>query len=342
MVAARPQVFDRIMKLFLMALLPWIAAAQPRVGWIEIFGTKKVSPARIEKALRVKAGDAIPASRTELEENLQDVPDVVRANVEAFCCQQGQVILYVGIEERGANAFQLRPEPDKDVALPPEITAVYRDFAAALSRAASRGETQEDLSQGHSIMADLTCRTLQQRMIGLAELHEDKLREVLRQSEDPEQRAIAAYVIGYSKDKSKVIDDLQAAVQDPDEGTRRNAARALKAIAYYGSLNPALNLRVQPTWFVEMLNSSSLSDRLEGANSLLSFTEKPNEYVIANIRDRAMPSLFEMSQWQYLPHALPAYLLLGRVSGKTDQEMQDAWSRGERENVIQSLRKTRK
>lgn len=329
------------MKAFLL-FFPLILAAQPRVGWVEIFGTKKVSPARISKALRVSVGDPIPASKTEVEENLQDVPDVVRARVEGFCCQDGKVILYVGIEERGANAFQVLPEPDKDVALPAEITEVYRDFASALARAAATGQTQEDLTRGHSLMADLSCRTLQDRMAGLAELHEDKLREVLRQSGDPEQRAIAAYVIGYAKDKAKVIDDLQVGLQDPDEGTRRNAARALKAIALYSSLNPGLHLRVQPTWFVEMLNSSSLSDRLEGANALLFFTDKPNEIVLDNIRDRAMASLYEMSQWQYLPHALPAYLLLGRVSGKTDQEMQDAWSRGERESAIQSLRKSRK
>ncbi|MCC7155340.1 MAG: HEAT repeat domain-containing protein [Bryobacterales bacterium] len=326
----------------LLLFFPLIMAAQPRVGWVEIFGAKKVPPARISKALRVNAGDPIPASKTEVEENLQDVPDVVRARVEGFCCQDGKVILYVGIEERGASAFQVLPEPDKDVDLPAEITAVYRDFASALARAAASGQTQEDLTRGHSLMADLPCRTLQDRMAGLAELHEDKLREVLRQSGDPEQRAIAAYVIGYAKDKSKVIDDLQVGLQDPDEGTRRNAARALKAIAFYGSLNPGLHLRVQPTWFVEMLNSSSLSDRLEGANALLFFTDKPNEIVLDNIRDRAMASLYEMSQWQYLPHALPAYLLLGRVSGKTDQEMQDAWSRGERESAIQSLRKSRK
>ena len=329
------------MKPFLL-LFPVLLAAQPRIGWIEVFGTRKVPVAKVEKALGVHVGDPLPPSKGEVEAHLEDVPEVVRAQVEGFCCQEGKAILYVGIEERGSRSFQMRPEPEKPIALPKEIVDVYRDFAVALTGAAKDGQVQEDLTAGHSLMSDLSCRTLQERMVGLAELNEDDLRSVLREAEDPEQREIAAYVIGYAKNKAHVIDDLQVGLQDPDEGVRRNSARALKAIAIHGSLDPELSLRVQPTWFVEMLNSTSLSDRLEGANALLLFTDKPTDAVIANIKDRAMPALYEMAQWNYLPHALPAYLLSGRVSGKDDKEMQDAWSRGERESVVQSLRKTRK
>jgi len=35
-----------------------------------------------------------------------------------------------------------------------------------------------------------------------------------------------------------------------------------------------------------------------------------------------MPSLYEMARWRHLAHALPAYLLLGKVAGVAEQEVQ--------------------
>ncbi len=40
-----------------------------------------------------------------------------------------------------------------------------------------------------------------------------------------------AYIIGYAPDKTAVIDDLEAAVQDPEDGVRSNAMRSLTAIS---------------------------------------------------------------------------------------------------------------
>jgi hypothetical protein len=264
---------------------------------------------------------------------------VVRAQVEGYCCDAGKVILYVGIEEKGARTFEYRAEPDQEISLPEEILSVYAEFGAALERASRENDTAEDLSKGHSLMNNLECRTQQERMVGLAEIHEDVLRKVLRDGVDPEQRTVAAYVIGYVPKKKTVVNDLQYALRDPDESVRLNAVRALKAIALFGMRDPEQEIHVQPTWFIEMLNSVALSDRLEGVRALLNYTDKPDEHVISNIRDRALPALLEMARWQYLPHALPAYLLLGRVTGHTDQEMQDAWTRGERDQMVETIRK---
>jgi hypothetical protein len=41
-----------------------------------------------------------------------------------------------------------------------------------------------------------------------------------------------------------------------------------------------------------------------------------------------------MSRWKTLEHALPAFILTGRVAGLTEQQIQDAWTRGDRESVI--------
>ena len=37
---------------------------------------------------------------------------------------------------------------------------------------------------------------------------------------------------------------------------------------------------------------------------------------------------------QLRQRALPAFILTGRVAGLTEQQIQDAWTRGDRESVI--------
>jgi len=321
----------------LLAMLPCVA--QPAIGLVEVYGTRKLSKEKILATLGVKAGSALPKSKGDAEEKLEGIAGVLRSRLEVFCCDQGKMVLYVGIEERGATAFQYRSIAEEAITLPEEILQAYADFSAALARASAEGDLKEDLSAGHSIMQNLPCRVAQERFVGLAELHLEKIRNVLKSAEDPDQRAIAAYVAGYAPRKDEIAPDLQLAMQDPDGGVRTNAARALKAIGYLSLKKKDPAFRVQPTWFVEMLNSVQLSDRLEATKALLLFTEEPNPLAITNIQERAVPALVEMARWQYLPHALPAYLLLGRVAGWKEADLESSWAAGEREKTIKSLEK---
>jgi hypothetical protein len=327
---------------FLLLLLTAPLVAQPTVGTVQLYGLRKVSPEKIQKVLAVKPGDNLPKSKGEMELRLGALDGVAQARLEAFCCDEGKAVLYVGIQERGAEVAPWKPEPEQEITLPQDILDAYAEFAEALRIATREGDAQDDLSQGYSLLKNVPCRIIQQRFVGLAQLNIDALRNVLKNAADPEQRAIAAYVIGYAPQRAAAAGELQSALQDADPGVRLNAARALKAIAYYARQNPDDGLRVQPTWFVELLNSIELSDRLESVNDLLFFSERPDSLLTANIRERALPSLIEMAHWQYLPHALPAYLLLGRIAGYSDKELEGAWARGEREKMLLNVQKSLK
>jgi hypothetical protein len=281
--------------------------------------------------LGVKEGDALPPSKGDTEERLDAVPGVVESHLEAVCCDAGKMILYVGIEEKGAVHFDLREPPEGEVKLPEEITAVYRRLLDALSGGRDNGD---DLTQGHALSANADARKIQQELIPLAKDHLNELRNVLRNSGDEEQRATAAYVIGYVPKKSDIVDDLQDAMKDADAGVRNNAMRSLWALAVLQRLDPDRGVRISPTWFIEMLNSLSWSDRNKALLVLQILTDKRDQSVIDQLRERALPSLVEMSRWKSLGHALPAYMLLGRIAGLPDQQVQDAWSRGDREWVI--------
>ncbi len=309
--------------------------AVPKIGHIEYYGLQKVSTQRIARALGLHVGDPLPPSKGDVEERLEKVPGVVQARVEAVCCQdKGNAILFVGIEEKGAPHFALRSPPSGNAVLPQDVVDSYHKLVSTLAAAGHRGSTDEDLTEGHALAADPDARELQQ---GFAEYDRDHLplvRDVLRNSAEEDQRAMAATIIGYAADKTKVVPDLEYAMQDADETVRANAMRSLVAIAVLAVREPKLGIRISPTWFIEMLNSVVLSDRIKAATALVNLTEHEGKAILEQVRQRALGAVLEMAQWQYLRYALPAYILLGRMAGMSEQAIQETWSKGQRREVI--------
>jgi hypothetical protein len=109
---------------------------------------------------------------------------------------------------------------------------------------------------------------------------------------------------------------------------------ALSAIAVLSRKQPELQIHISPTWFVEMLNSVVLSDRIKAAKALINLTDSRPLATLDLLRERALPALSEMAQWNSLQYALPAFLLLGRVGGFTEKQIQDRWTRGDRAAMV--------
>lgn len=310
------------------------AQVAPVIGAIDFYGLNKVSAERLRTTLGFKDGDPFPRSKADVEEKLDTIPGIVESHLEAVCCDTGKVVMYVGIEERGAPHFDIREAPEGEVTLPPQIVSTYRDFLAAYESAARRGVTSEDLTHGHALSADPLTREIQQQFSTFARDQIRELRDVLRNSMDDEQRAIAAYVIAYEPRKTDAADDLQYALRDADPAVRSNAARGMMALAVFARLNPDYGLKLEPTWFIEMLHSLSYTDREQALRMLQLLTDTRDPHVLEALHDRALTALVEMARWKTLAHALPAFVLVGRIAGSSDQEIQDAWSRGDRETIL--------
>lgn len=320
----------------LLGLAAAVCAQEPRIGVLDFYGLRKVSEGQVRKALGVKEGDPLPRSKGDAEERLTQVPGVVEAHLTAVCCEDGKTILYVGIEERGAVHFDLRDTPEGEMVLPEEMIQDYQSFLDAVQTAVQRGNSSEDLTKGHSLMADPDARAVQEKFIGYAGKHLSLLRDVLRNAADDHHRAVAAMVIAYAPKKSEVVNDLQYALKDPDSTVRNNAMRALAAFAVLERLNPQSEVRVSPTWFIEMLNSLSWTDRNKALMNLGTLTESRDAPVLAYLRERALPALIDMARWKSLSHALPAFVILGRVAGVKEEEIHDAWNQGQRERIIRA------
>jgi len=333
---AHPQLrHNKLVKPIALSLLTTalLSAQALRVGEIEFYGLHKLSEQKLLHTLHLAPGDPLPRSKGDMEDALETVTGVVQAHVEVACCDQGQNILFIGIEEKGAPHLAFHSRPAGDAVLPNDVVEIYRQFLDAVRDAAHRGSTAEDLTSGHSLMADSHARLLQFQFADFTGAHLPLVRDVLRDSDDDDQRAMAATLIGYAPDKKDVVNDLENALQDPDEAVRANALRALNAIAVLARLLPRLGIRVPATWIVEMLNSIVLSDRTRAADALVTLTEQDGA-ALEQIRDRALDAVVEMAQWKNLRYALPPFILVGRLGGMNEQEIQKAWSGGDRQAAI--------
>ena len=311
------------------------AAQAPKIGDINFYGLRKLTPEKILSTLGLKSGAPLPSSKGDLEDRLELMPGVAAARVEAVCCDGPNAILFIGVEERGSTHFGTRPAPAGTASLPEDVMAAYREYMGAVERAAHLGNAAEDLTAGESHIADIPARLFEDRLSGLAADRLDVLRDVLRNGAEADERAVAAAVIGYAPNKDQAIQDLQFAMQDVEPAVRANAVRAMMAIAVLAQKRPELGLRIEPTWMVEMLNSIVLSDRQLAARALATLTEQPNAATLDLIRARALPALVDMARWKTLRYALPAFLLVGRTSGVAERELLDQWQQGDRETAIE-------
>jgi hypothetical protein len=309
----------------------------PRIGNIEIYGVYKVSPEKIKSSLGLKPGDPLPA-RLTAEEKIDRLSGVVDSRVQAFCCDGQKTILYIGIEEKNAPHIEYHPVPTGTVVLPQEIVDKYQALLNATADSLRARNADEDLTNGYSLMADPQCREIQQTLIPLVTGNLANVDQVIRESQDADQRAAAAYVIQYAprtpRAAKTVVDSLQYAIQDPDDTVRDNAMMALKAVMVGVRLHPEQHIHIEPTWFVQLMNSVVWSDRHNASLALLTLTDKGDQETLDLLRQRALPSVVEMAQWQDLNHALPGFLLAGRLAGMDEKEIMDAWSSGNRDEVL--------
>src|SRR6476646_3990086 len=144
--------FRRTLPIFLFLAVTAIDAQDLKIDVLDFYGLRKVSESQIRKALGVREGDRMPPSKGDAEARLDQLSGVVESHLEAVCCDNGQTILYIGIEERGARHFDLREPPEGEAALPDEIVAAYTRFLEAAHAASQRGSTDEDLTHGHPLM----------------------------------------------------------------------------------------------------------------------------------------------------------------------------------------------
>jgi hypothetical protein len=314
-------------------------AQDQQIGIIDFFGLRRVSVSQVRAALELQEGDTLPLSISNIEQQLKDSLDVAVVHLSVVCCDDsGRLILFVGIQESESKHSMYRTSPNWNISLPPDITDAYNNFFGAFQIAVSKGITGDDISQGHSLMADSATRAWQQRFPVFASHQLKILKTVLRNAADPEQRATAAYVMGYASDKRLVTDDLLIAAVDQDEVVRNNAARALAAIASLAQRRPGLKIKISPTPFINMLSSPIWTDRNKALMVLSILTKKRDRQLMHQLRNKAFRPLVEMARWKSKGHAFNSFLILGRIGGIPERDLNRAgWDVSRRNALIDRI-----
>jgi hypothetical protein len=316
----------------------------PPIGVIEVYGARRVTEQQVLQASQLKVGDPFPSAAVvrEAKARITKIPGVSEVRLTGGCCDEGQSTISIGIQEVGTAALRFRPEPRGSVRLPDDIVKAGAAFDEAWEQAILSGHTEDDGSQGHSLLKDPAVRAIQDRFVVFAARDLSRLRAVLHDASDASQRALAAQVIAYTSDKRAVIGDLIEGVQDPSDGVRNNAMRALSLIAMFAQRNPMLGIVVPPTPFVDLLNSIEWTDLNKSSMALAELTQARDPVLMADLRARALPSLIEIARWKSHGHAEAASLVLGRIVGLQDDEIQAAFERGDRALVLDAATKLAK
>jgi hypothetical protein len=341
-------VLSRISVLAGVAALCFSLAAQdltPRIGYIEVYGARKVSTDKIRHALGAKPGDLLPP-REELEERVGKVSGVVESRVEAACCNGRNLVLYVGVEDRDSVHMEYHATPTGDLTLPPSLFNAYHNFLDEVTASIRGKNNDEDLTAGYSLMADPNSRSIQQSFLPAVAADLPTIDRVAREAADPEQRAAAVYLLQYAPRTERtaklMTDGLQYALRDPDDTVRETAIRAIKAVMVGAKLHPEQQVHIEPTWFIELMNSVVWSDRRDASQALVDLTESRNPETLALLKERALPSVIEMARWHQLEYALPPFILAGRIAGMNEAAIKNAWVSGDRDGVLDDLLHSRK
>ena len=317
----------------------------PRVGPVEIYGVRKSSVEKIRAAIGAKPGE-LPPARQDVEDRVDKVPGVLASRAEASCCVDKRMVLYVGVEEADGPHVDYHPEPQGTETLAQDILDNYHAFLDSVPFSIRERSADEDFTAGYSLMADSQTRAIQEKFRPLVARDLLLIDRVVRESADPEARTAAAYLLQYTPrgpHTTKImVDALQYALRDREENVRSNAMRALKAVAIGAKLHPNQEIRLEPTWFIELMNSMVFSDRRDSALALVNLTESREPATLSLLRERSLQSVVEMAKWHDLKTALPAFILAGRLAGLEEKEISQAWVAGDRESVLSAASSPKK
>lgn len=321
----------------------------PPIGIVNFYGLRTVTEQQARQALTFKEGDSLSISDDDLQHRIADsqrrleaLPGVMHARLNFLCCESGGTILYVGIQEAGVPALEFRKAPDGAERLPQDVFEAGKAFEQALSQAVIKGDAREDDSKGYALFHDSSCRAIQERFVKFAARDLPLLEKVLRNSGDAGQRALAAEIIGYAKDKPATIPLLAYGMADPDSNVRNNSMRALGVIARFARKHRDAQIQIPAEPFVAMLNSLDWTDRNKSSLALLELTDKRDPAILKEMREEAVGSLVDMARWKGAGHAYAPFVLLGRAAGMNEDQIQKAWDQNDRESVIETALKQTK
>ena len=326
-----------VASLVLATLVAPQAPQTSEIKHIDYYGLRTVSIEAASEALGIQVGDSVEIDRTAASERLRAI-EAIEDVVLIKMFMPGSETLLVGILEKGTPTPTFRKAPVGDETLPEGMVEAYTAAMELSYEAMLSGQgSGEEIVNGSSISKYESAAIQDRKLADLARAHPARVRQVLRNAKDPEQRAVAATATGHLEDKPGVIEDLAFAMDDPDASVRNNAIRALSVLARWANSQDDLRVEFDYAPLFLLLESLQWTDRNKAASLLDSLTFGRDEKLLSQLRKGSIPALTEMAKWHSAGHAAFSIRILGRMAGITEEEItkgeKRAWSGGYEEHV---------
>ena len=315
----------RNLAIFLFLFTAHVAAQdQIKISKIQFFGTTGMAVEKIKADLPIHEGqvissDSLSSVSEQIRGSIKNSTGTAATDVAPGCCdEEGNWMIYIGLQGKNFRESNYNPPPTSAVKLPTSVVNIYHEFLDLILESIHKQAT-EDNSRGYALSSYPPLRAKQLAMHDYAIQHSNLVLEVLLNSSAAEQREVAAQLVGYLKYSQQQISALVHASRDDNDGVRNNAVRSLAVIAM---ARPGVPSGIPASNFVAMLNSGIWKDRNKGLFLLGTLTASRNPTLLTQLRRDASDSIVEMAKWRNAGHADPARMLLGRIAGIDEVQLQ--------------------
>jgi hypothetical protein len=307
-------------------------AQSVKIGTIDVYGNRKIRADTILRRAQISEGDSISQTillHRIIENNVREIPGIRLVRTALECCDKnGNYHLFIGVAESDSAILVHRMPPRLRIELPARYRNAHAQFLERLSDAIQLGETDEDWSEGHALMRYPPVRKIQEKYKVWADENFANLRKVLRSSAYDDQRATAAQIIAYHFNKAEVVPELMHAIVDESDEVRSNAIKALAVVAHYSCEHPDKKVNVPYMPFIRLINSVVWADRNQGMLVLTQLTRSREPEILRRLKEVSLPALKEMAIWRSEVHAFPAYVILARMAGIPENEINRRFAKG--------------
>ena len=226
----------------------------------------------------------------------------LRGHVTVVCCEAGDGIIYVSIEETGSPTFHFRSAPQGSTRLPTRSSR-----RTSSRRAGTRSDVaspRKTCRNGQSLIRDPATRAVQMRGRSLASTAGSA--RFFATASDSNHRALAAQILGYADEQACRL-AISYSTWRSVEDVRNNAMRALPSSRCRGAVGSG-DVRIPPEPLVHC-SAPGAERSQQGVAALAQLTERPDPALLRLLRQQAGIRLAEMARWKSEGHAMPAFMI---------------------------------
>lgn len=302
--------------------------SQLKISTVDYFGESDIDTIQLANIASALEGNDLRSGEALLRSELGKMKGVGQFTLKKVCCDANGVNIFVGLSSEKNLSKVRQRRTFTPAALPHNFFKTYQEYLTKLKVAVEKGESDDNLDHGYSLMKNEAVRALQVSLPDMVSPHQKMIAEVMCHSDQEEHRAAAAFLLGYCKNKSVSLRGFKDALNDPSPDVRNNVLRAMTAILVSEKQSVSRLMRAARSRIMEMLHSLEWTDRDKAMFALVAITERREQSFLDKLKRKAGSALEQMSKWKSRPHAMMAYVLLGRVAGKADEQIFQDWQAG--------------